>query len=385
MEIKAYVTSFLSRMKNTQEKILSFLDSDQNREEDLQVLLRYFQDQKICEDKVEFKALLHLISKISNNYHRSTNFICKIEQILKNLQEKTKNYFSNYDIFHIFKNNKRILLFLFEEKVIIPDKSILSQMTKHKFKFREYIPYFYPEFESFFDDQLKQEIKSQLPEDMNLFEQKRKIGQNDSEICRLIRNDSIDDFIKFVNQNNYPLDYEIEKSIYETNNYLTYCFPTLIEYSAFFGSVKIFKYLITNGANLGASLMSFSSHGNNSEIIHILEEKQIEIADFDYYESIKCHSIDVSNYLKQKLNDVNGCSQCLHYYNFIELENQINDFGFNFFYDCCRYDYISIVDFLLKNSKIEINSKVTSNISFNFLNDASIFFNFFVNRISLNF
>ena len=78
------------------------------------------------------------------------------------------------------------------------------------------------EEESYDDDENKfkkflRKFSKQLPD--NFFKQ-RKIGQNENYICKLIREDSIDEFITFVNQHNYLPNSNIERSIYETNSFL---------------------------------------------------------------------------------------------------------------------------------------------------------------------
>lgn len=56
------------------------------------------------------------------------------------------------------------------------------------------------------------EIEKELPDDFN---EMRKLGENESYICKLIRNDSVEEFISHVNRNNIPLDSIIRSSIYE--------------------------------------------------------------------------------------------------------------------------------------------------------------------------
>ena len=68
-------------------------------------------------------------------------------------------------------------------------------------------------------------------------------GENDSYRSSLIRQDLIDDFISHVSRTNISLTSKIEPSIFETNQFLIENKPTLIEYSAFYGSIQICKYL----------------------------------------------------------------------------------------------------------------------------------------------
>ena len=82
-------------------------------------------------------------------------------------------------------------------------------------------------------------------------EQKISIGENDNYICELIRNDSIEDFVTYVNQQCIDLtNYFIKKSIFETNYVLQNNTITLIEYAFFFGSLQIIKYLMLNRCEL---------------------------------------------------------------------------------------------------------------------------------------
>ena len=61
------------------------------------------------------------------------------------------------------------------------------------------------------------------------------LGENDSYICKLIRDDSIEEFIIFVNQGNISLaSSKIKYSICETNTFLMNNEPTLIEYDSNF-------------------------------------------------------------------------------------------------------------------------------------------------------
>ena len=72
------------------------------------------------------------------------------------------------------------------------------------------------------------------------FEENRRVGENHNYICKLIRNDSLIEFIQYVNQTNFSISLKINHSIFETKSFLLKNEPTLIEYSAFFGSIQIF-------------------------------------------------------------------------------------------------------------------------------------------------
>ena len=123
----------------------------------------------------------------------------------------------------------------------------------------------------------------------------------------MIQKDQIKEFIIYINKNDYPINSIIDPSIYETNNFiLKQSKITLIEYAAFCGSIQIFSYLRQNGAKLNSSLWLYAVHGQHPEIFNYLEDNKILPSENDnisfekiFKESIKCHHIDVANYIQE--------------------------------------------------------------------------------------
>ena len=147
----------------------------------------------------------------------------------------------------------RILLFLFENK-FIDIKSI------------NYVKYLDKQYFSSEINKLKS--IEEVQDDSN-FEENRKKGENNSPLACLIRNDSISDFIKYIKRNEISLKAPIKTSIYERNPFLIGKTPTLIEYSAFFGSIQVFTYLFKNKVELTPSLWLYAVHGRNPVILKI--------------------------------------------------------------------------------------------------------------------
>ena len=231
--------------------------------------------------------------------------------------------------------------------------------------------------------------KREIPND---FYENRKIGENENFICELIRRDSVEEFVEYVNQKNISLEQEIIPSIYETNSLLikiqtenekrsTYSYNqskddkmTLIKYATFFGSIQIIQYLKYNGIDLTSSLWIFAIHSNNPEVIHLLEENQIKqtivkIVNREevtmqtsldcIYESIKCHHNDIANYIQDsnfhiaRENIKEMSLQSIRYYNFALIQNDfINMSSFSHF---CHYDYYQIVDNYMKDKDVNLN------------------------------
>ena len=224
-------------------------------------------------------------------------------------------YYKYFEIFTVFGNNKRVLLYLEEEKIFQFDDSIACQLMSKKYDSLYYPQYFYPEVKKFLRGKFIVDVRllknfsftgDQLPEDFYL---NCKIGLNERKICELIRNDSLDEFIIYVNKNNINLNSNIKKSIYETNLFLIGKKLSLIECATFYGSIKIFQYLKTNNIELKPSLWLYAIHSNNAEMIQILYDNNIQpTGENPYYkiekESVKCHNNDIVHYLFENYSKV---------------------------------------------------------------------------------
>ena len=208
-------------------------------------------------------------------------------------KEDIKQNFSNLEIFNIFSKNKKILYFMFEKNMIIPDDSIIDILAKPSNNI-----YLMPVIEMYYTDQ-------PFLDDDQEKKEKRKSGENDSTIAKLIREDSVEEFITYITKQNYKPNCKISKSHFETNPLLNSKEPTLIEYAAFFGSIQIFRYLAMNDADLTPSLWIYSIHSRNSELIHIIEEFQVELDENTLekciIEAIKCHHNDFATAMIQIL------------------------------------------------------------------------------------
>lgn len=150
-----------------------------------------------------------------------------------------KKNFTNFEIFGFFKNNKRVLLFLSDEKIISFDEKIAQQLCFKK-SIKKIGLFLLPEIKPF----IKKELIAGtiIPENI---EEYRKAEYCDNTILQLVQKDLINEFIKYININDFNINQDFVPSIFETNNILANK-PRikLIEYSAFFGSIRIFKYLL---------------------------------------------------------------------------------------------------------------------------------------------
>ena len=388
---------YISQKKELYDNFNQFIDEENNSEGDFEDLINFLKAEKYEENPDEFKIVLHLINNISNNHHNYPTFFEKIERILSFYFEYIKQSFTNSELFNIFQNNKRILYFLIQNKIIIVDQYIAQQIFKKDDKndnifpnyfvpspkffrpkrstTRNYRYYFFMEIKQFLGEQNQIDIGRELLKRCQHFskeyERNRQKGENESYVCELIRQDLVKEFIIYYNKNNFSLSDEVKESIFETNPLLMKKRATLIEYAAFYGSIQIFQYLKFNGIELTPSLWLYAIHSNNPEIIHLLEENNIKPEKQTFVEclkeSIKCHHNNIANYILTNLIDQkveineknfneNQFAFGFHYHNYEFIQNFFN-LQFIFYY-ACLYDYFSIVKLLLKLKKIDLRKKI---------------------------
>ena len=106
---------YLEKMQNIQQNILEIIDSEEHSDKPLPKLT-FFDGLSDEEKPAIIKETLHMISHISN-FHRCLNTPNdKIFQILLFYKTEIKATFSDREVFNIFRDNKKILLFLFKER-----------------------------------------------------------------------------------------------------------------------------------------------------------------------------------------------------------------------------------------------------------------------------
>ena len=399
--------NYVNEKKKLYDLFLAYIEDTSEDSENSKELFDYIKNQKIGESRDELEDALHLILKISKNHRRHATFWSKIDKILTFFEEDIKQTFTNSELFNFFSLSKRILLFLIEKQIIKVDDSIVNfiiqrenskkrlffinkPLTKelieerkqkiNDLKYSDYYQYFYPEIKDFLDEEKRKKIESELlnynSSIFNYFDEKRKIGENDSYLSSLIREDSVEEFITYTTSNNYTLSSRLNHSLFETNTFIIKHNPSLIEYAAFFGSIQIFQFLKLNKVELTSSLWLFAIHGNNPDLIHLLEEDQVLPKDKTYEkclkESIKCHHNDIANYFKENMVDEkiesenlesdynkNILSYCFHYYNYAYFPNEFNN-KFIFYY-ACFYNYFKLLFILLQTGNVNINEKIILN------------------------
>lgn len=309
------ITAFqkiIEKNKNVQEKILDFIENQEFNDNSFQILISYFEQQGISQNKKEFGEILRIISNISANHYRTKDFFVKFEKILSHYRNEILNYFDSNELFEIFKISKRILLFLYENEFIVPNESMFNYLSQNcAYGFEEQMLYFLPEFEEYTGNCTNYGIERAIAEfkknNQKIIKDDRKSGENnDQYMYQLIRNDSIKEFVAYINETNHSLSETVDISIYETNPFFYDRKPSLIEYAAFYGSIKIFNYInYKENPVKNNSLWLCAIHSNSLKMIHLLESLNAEIEDLSslIFETIKCHHNDLVKYFLFNFQD----------------------------------------------------------------------------------
>ena len=300
----------IDKKRDICQHLIEFIEKEDANQEDFQSIIDFINLKKIREDKTELSQFIHMISKISKHHLPAPGFKDKIEKILFTLKADIKQTFSNYEIFHFFKSDKPILLYLIKDEILTVTQEIAHLL------FCLHSNFFYPEIKPFLSNTDKSKIESEISRYSEDFENLRQKGENPSQICKIIRNDSIEEFVIYFNRFDISVSSQINPSIFETHLYLNKKEASLIEYAAFFGAIQIFNYLIEKEAKFDGGLWLYSINGRSNEIINKLEILNIEPKDKTYEEcyaeAIKCYHNDIAEYIMnnflsensiQKLNE----------------------------------------------------------------------------------
>lgn len=367
MELKDYI----SRMKMLYSALLKYIDSDDDSPESFQEFAAFLKGNDFGGNADELRTILNLISKVSKHHRGGQNQTAKLKKVIAHFLPVIKQTLSNLDLFRIFRGSRLLLLFLFDEQAVRVDEEV-AYLVSQKVGMHG-LNFFYPEVKRFLTKNGKYgpiiASNTTFKKD-ETFERKRREGENDSLICSLIREDSLEDFVrKFCEEKRSPSD-DVPPSLFETHPMLIKKKATLIEYSAFFGSRRVLGYLLERKSDEGGaiedcdeSLWLFAVCSGSEEVIHLLEEHGIAPGDGVYAEclseSVKCHHNGIARYIASKMEaegeDVEaGMSEnFFSSYNFEFFPQDFADYE-SAFEQACQYDYVTIVKILLDTGKLDL-------------------------------
>lgn len=142
------------------------------------------------------------------------------------------------------------------------------------------------------------------------------------------------EFQNYFSQNNLNLTEKVPSTIFESDEVINSKFPplpTLIEYAAFFNSIKIFKFLWNlNSMQSSPKLPKYAISGGCYDMIHLCEESH-QARKFDeecINTAIEYHHMEIVDYLHDFLLELKKVN--------LNFKNWISIFFFFFFF-CVFY------------------------------------------------
>lgn len=123
MEIQKYIDSKNKLLTH----FLCFIDSFETDEQN--EFFNCLDNQKFDENLEEFRLFIRLLMIISNYHYRYSGFFKKIEKIILHFKNIIKQNYSNYEIYRLFCSNRRIVLFIIEQKLLTMDLKIVHSFN----------------------------------------------------------------------------------------------------------------------------------------------------------------------------------------------------------------------------------------------------------------
>lgn len=305
------------------------------------------------------------------------------------IAKNPKNSFLSDDYIINFTN--KFFIYQLYKSGLVNIKSIYDESLRSSY----FCLYFYPEISLYYPDSILVKhtdfitdvrdniISSGYQLDVNdsqsildKFIEFRSRGTSPNPVALAIRCDDVERLQQLLSQTNTSYNSRIEKSIFErfvfiNNNDLSKD-PILIEYAAFFSSIKCFKFLYQQSDCLPQSLATFAVAGGNYEIIHLCEQGKIQFDDYSLMISIRFFRSELTEYLEDNFDikkTVDDVSKSLIFYNLqalIDCEsviyedpNKRDSNGYNALSLSSLNGDLDIINYLILTfgSKIDVNAQ----------------------------
>lgn len=276
----------ISPILSVQEKLLN-LDEEQNS---IEGIIEFVDQNSHINDLFFFQYFLESISSsIISRPLFENRYIRIIEHYLSKIPKK-------YFFMFLSKSNMALALFLQNNLIDINDIEKNFNSIDHNSLI-------------YFKDYIKNHASSTVLKD--LITKNDEAKEKENLIAKFIREDNLESFQNFVNESKVLFNSKVPWSIFECMFFLNEKeMPTLIEYACFFGSIRIFKYLVGLGviSSINESNQNFPNKildrlgefaviGGNYEIIHILEDHGVKFNEKTLLNSIKFQRNEISIYL----------------------------------------------------------------------------------------
>ncbi|OHT15814.1 hypothetical protein TRFO_42289 [Tritrichomonas foetus] len=364
----------ISTLAHLQSITERYLSEEEENQSEFEELLSFIDENNIMSNRNTLLAFSSYISHMSLvRSHMKNDIQKRVLKIIDTLFTKyhLNEHFEQITIFNVFNKNKNTLLYLHQHQKI----NIVNLFSRLSYAMkRKIVNYFLPEMKAAkvdIDDYIKdnQYIKThgmkQVEKNKYSRYMKDRNGcHSEDPVAQLIRNDDIDEFIKYITNEGIEINSTIESSGFEINDDLNQSL-SLIEYASAFGSVKIFKYLLLNTTELSSSLLRYAIIGENSEIITLLEEKNFEYDMECLCIALKYHT-KLSYYTDKIPLEIDLVPKYLQNYNFDLLQNKYKvifkkEIIAKAITTSIKEELISVLNFIFKQKTVDINDKVVEN------------------------
>ena len=258
-------------------------------------------------------VLRHVLATIGVAFQTRPTISDILIQLICSFSSNINDNFMPHEIYNILLcNSSNYLLLELINHHILTFPSICSIPHDES---NSFLIYFSPEIQQNDQNKFNTEVKPLLTIDDEKHQELRSKGVNEFPIAELIRNDDLEGFIESLSRSS-SINSKIPYSIYEKCSYINKE-PSYFEYAAFYGSVKIFKYLVSNKISPSNNLAFFAVAGGNFEIIHICEQINCDFTNA-INAALLFHQKDIFNYLVNQEFDFlyNSVIFCIEGYNF---------------------------------------------------------------------
>lgn len=354
------------------------------------IIVSTFSREEIVNSKkiVFYKTIIltTIFNSIKNNLNLSSQctIVCLLHHFVVN------DFFKMSQILTLYKNEKvtqnkgkkaifTIFFCWFAPLIEREDKKLFCEMNENIFHFHDDINFGYS-FKLFFDN-----IHKLKENDWDLFNHYIKIEQNFGTVNEAIKNNDNDNYIRELSANpNFKFSLTPEEDIKNRNgsdmipssiiepslfepSWIVQNRPTFIQFAAYFGSLKCFKYILLSmkmqTSNTTSflediedekkrNLIMFAIAGGNIEIVRLCEQNGIDLGNSlsiatEYYQHDIFLWIIESYKLDEKLNESNVNDELF------DSQKQLTDI----FCSAASSNNIYIMKWCINEKHVDINRK----------------------------
>lgn len=214
------------------------------------------------------------------------------------------------------------------------------------------IPDIWQDMPPFFSDLSdRQNLNSE--EDKEKYKKNAFEGINPDPISIILRNDDIESFQKVACLPTFDFNQTIKPSEFERCDFINSRPCSLLEFCAFFGSIKCFKFILLNEkSNNNFELIKYAIAGGNPEIIHICEQSGFLNFKETREIAIKFHHWNIFEWL---------CDNKCHSEKLNDLQNQ--DI-YSYLNQCIRFSNFTTLSYLLLSKEVDLNFALLTAIDY---------------------